>query len=370
MFGSLELGGAERQGLLLGRYLKESQGCKVEVWGFNSPGKCSVLCEEAGIHWRIVPLPFSGNRLQGWWRYFQFIRLMRFVKPDVLLPYTTVPNVCCGLAWHIGGAQICIWNQRDEGIEGHRDSLERWAIRLTPFFIANSNSCAKFVTKNLRVDKNKVLVVPNGVTLAPAIDSRSVWRLRLGLTDSAICVGMIANLSNKKDHPTLIKAWSEVIANLSPAPGQLMLVLAGSHNGAAKGLIDLVTTLELLEYVTLLGPVIDVSGLIDALDIGAYSSVSEGLPNGVLECMAMGKAIVATRIPGISAALGDGYALLSQPGVTAEMAAHLITLINNPEMRKSIGQQNRERAAACFDSESMCKKMIEIIEDNLERYYV
>jgi glycosyltransferase involved in cell wall biosynthesis len=303
------------------------------------------------------------------WRLFKIAWCLRKAKANILLPYTLVPNTICGMLWRFSGARLCIWNQRDEGIEGHWEPFESWAIRLTPLFVANSNSCAEFVTQNLNVDKNKVSVVPNGVALAPPVDSRTVWRQRLGLTASAICVGMIANISDKKDHPTLLKAWSEVVAYLSPAPGQLLLVLAGSHKGNSKGLIDLVTSLNLSEYVTFLGPVMDVSGLLEAIDIGVYSSVSEGLPNGVLECMAMGKAIVATRIPGISAALGDDYTLLSQPGVPAEMAAYLINLINNSEMRQRIGQQNLERAIACFDSESMCKKMIKIIEDNLERCY-
>lgn len=370
ILGCLEVGGAEQQAMLLARWLKMECCANVEVWGVSHGGRLTSSCEDLGVSWRIIGNPLTDNFITTMWRFLKVALSLRKAKANILLPYTLVPNTICGMLWRFSGVRLCIWNQRDEGIEGHREPFESWAIRLTPLFVANSNSSADFVIQNLHVDKYKVLVVPNGVALAPPVASRSDWRQRLGLTDSAICIGMIANISDKKDHSTLLKAWSEVVANLSPAPGQLLLVLAGSYNGNAKGLIDLVSTLNLSEYVTFLGPVMDVSGLLEAFDIGAYSSVSEGLPNGVLECMAMGKAIVATRIPGICAALGDGYALLSQPGVPAEMAAHLITLINNPEMRKSIGQQNRERAAACFDRESMCKKMVKIIEDNLERYYV
>lgn len=365
MLGCLEVGGAEQQALLLARWLKDECGANVEIWGISHGGRLTARCDETGIPWQVIGNPLADGLITTVRRLLGVAWRLRLAKVDVILPYTLVPNVIAGIIWRLTGAKICIWNQRDEGTEGHREPYERWAVRLTPLFLANSTTGADYLIRNLQVDKKKVSVVHNGIALEQPAESRSVWRQRLGLADSAVCVAMISNLSDKKDHATLINAWRVVVDTLSPIPGQLKLVLAGRHDGAAKGLIDQVTVLNLAEHVSFLGPVRDVAGLLQAVDVGTYSSVTEGLPNGVLECMATGKAMVATNIPGIREALGDGYTLLSRPGDPAEMAAHLITLINNPGIRQSIGRQNRERAVACFDTRSMCQKMTSILVGHL-----
>ena len=85
---SLEMGGAERQALSLGRYLLHEQGARVQVWGFCNPGRAVELCEEYGIPWRIVPVKIRWNSpmrlLQS---ALQLGRLLRKERPDILLPY-------------------------------------------------------------------------------------------------------------------------------------------------------------------------------------------------------------------------------------------------------------------------------------------
>jgi len=162
---NLELGGAERQALILAHHLVQHEKAKVEVWGFNKTGPVAQICDQLGLPWRIVPFPlksgsFARKKLpqerkgakknqqnqqedfgdsisppsgfRG--RFFAPLRLggrllapslvglvrlalsLRRARPDVLLPYTFVPNVVCGLIWKWTGARACVWNQRDEGV--------------------------------------------------------------------------------------------------------------------------------------------------------------------------------------------------------------------------------------------------------------
>lgn len=61
VLGNLELGGAERQALILARHLAQRE--KVEVWGFNKSGPVADICEEHGIRWRVEPV--NPQRLQS-----------------------------------------------------------------------------------------------------------------------------------------------------------------------------------------------------------------------------------------------------------------------------------------------------------------
>ena len=355
--------------MLFARWLKKERGADVEIWGVAHGGKLTARCEESGIPWRVIGNPFVGGFVKTLWHLLKIAWCLRKARVDVILPYTLVPNVIAGFVWRLTGASLSVWNQRDEGTEGHREPFEHWAVRLTPLFLANSIAGADYVIHTLLADKNKVSVVHNGIALDSPTEDRLVWRQRLKLSDTAVCVAMVANLSTKKDHATLINAWKHLVESLSPLLGELKLVLAGRFDDAAQELIELVKSFCLEEYVVLCGPVHDVAGFLQAVDIGVYSSTSEGLPNGVIECMVTGKAIAATNIPGIREALGDDYTFLSKPGDHEGMAAHLMTLIHNHELRRKVGWQNRERALACFDTETMCRKMAGILDANLAVNY-
>ena len=362
VFGSLELGGAERQGLQFGRYLKESQGCHVEVWGFNSPGRSTEICKEAGIAWKIVPLPFSGNLLQGWWRYIEFVQHLRRLKPDVLLPYTTVPNLCCALARRWSGAKLCIWNQRDEGLERMKPSRERKAIRRASYFIANATVGAEYLKNQHGVSNDRIRVIRNGIELPGITRDRSIWRNKLGLQGNDFLVCMLANFTPFKDHQTLIKAWPYVVRKLKEQGRSAKLILAGHESTTFRAMQDLTLTMGVEDSVIFPGPVRDVHQLLQSADLVAFSSVLEGCPNGVLEGMAAGLPVVATDIPGIREAVGDAGIQYLVPPRDEQKLAEVITLFAlDPVLRNAVGHENRKRIAEHFSVQRMQNEMTELI---------
>ncbi|HEX2271924.1 MAG TPA: hypothetical protein VHH35_20440, partial [Pyrinomonadaceae bacterium] len=54
---NLELGGAERQALILAKHLVERERATVEVWGFNKSGTAAQICEHLGLKWCVVSFP-------------------------------------------------------------------------------------------------------------------------------------------------------------------------------------------------------------------------------------------------------------------------------------------------------------------------
>src|SRR5216684_8228660 len=128
VLGSLELGGAEHQAVILARYLSEQERAIVEVWGFNHAGPISLMCQQHGLAWRVLPYPFVANHGARLVSLAKLAWILRRARPDILLSYTLIPNIACGLVWRWTGAQVCVWNQRDEGIASFGSTLERRSI--------------------------------------------------------------------------------------------------------------------------------------------------------------------------------------------------------------------------------------------------
>jgi glycosyltransferase involved in cell wall biosynthesis len=344
VLGTLELGGAERQALILARYLREQEQADVEVWGFNRAGPVADICEQHGINWRVVP---DSDQLK-------FARLLGQARPDILLPYTLIPNVICGLVWQETGARLCVWNQRDEGIFAVDPALQLHAAQQTPLFISNSQAGARYLIEKLNVDAAKVHVIPNGIEVGqPRLDRRS-WRERLEIDETGFVACMVANLHANKDHATLLKAWR----NLVDRERDAVLVLAGRHYGAYESLVELTNELGIAGNVRFAGQVSDVAGLLGATDLGVFSSRSEGCPNGVLECMAAGLAIVGTDIESIRE---TGIQFVAPPADPERFAEMILKLAGDPRLRATAGAANQSRIKERYNAQRMCEDTVALL---------
>jgi glycosyltransferase involved in cell wall biosynthesis len=359
VLGNLELGGAERQALILAKHLKERENADVEIWGFNQSGTVATLCEQIGVRSRVVPCTFNGDSTSRITSLLRVAWWLRKARPEVLLPYTLVPNVVCGLVWKWTGARVCIWNQRDEGLPGSLTGWENSAVRETSKFIANSRGGAQFLIEQLQADPARVSVVQNGIEATlPKLDRRE-WRERLGIDDTVFVACMIANLHANKDHETLLRAWRLVIAVFEREGRKALLVLAGRPYAAHESLVALTKELEIEQAVCFTGQVDDVAGLLQASDIGVFSSRSEGCPNGLLECMAAGLAVAATDIPGIREVMGQsGVEFLAPIGDAPTLSHVILKLARDPALRAERGWENKKRISENYTAHRMCEEML------------
>jgi len=365
VFETLNLGGAERQGLLLARHLKVNGGA-VSVLALTSSGPAIELCERYGLPWQVIGAD-EGTGLRDWLSCLRLIRALRQIRPDLIMSYTTPPNVLCGRIWRWTGARACIWNQRDEGrhlLSANR--VQARAIRRVSRVISNSRHAADFLSQTFGLERSAIRVVQNGVELAPPQRSRDAWRQELGLRDGDLAVCMPANLHPHKDHRTLIQAWRQVVNAIDASDKKAILVLAGAFVSTAEMLQALATELGLKDRVRFLGQVRDMPGLLQAMDLGVFSSKHEGVPNGVLECMAAGLAVAATDIHGIREALGEAnQPWLSPPDNADGLASRVLALLNDPGLRQSVGAHNRQRAQTEFSPERMTRDMVALMREVL-----
>jgi len=360
LFGNLELGGAERQGLFLARYLKDECKADVHVWGLDrKPGRLSELCEEHGIPWRGID--FHWGLRKRWFRFVPCVRELKRQRPDILISYTCVPNLVAALGWKHAGAGLCVWNQADEGLLLNRGLLHRFAVKRPHCYISNSSGGRDFLVGTYGLQAEKIAVVRNGIPAPAPLQGRSAWRDRLGVGDDAFVACMVANISPYKDHATLVRAWGEVVERIGSGCSPLLL-LAGRFDGREDALRGLAAELGVSDSIRFLGKVADVDGLLSATDLFVYSSLSEGIPNAVLEAMTAGLPVSATAIPGIREAVGpDGTDFLAPPGDPTALARSMLRFLRDADLRREIGARLRRRAETEFAVDRMCRESAAIM---------
>lgn len=374
ILGPLEIGGAERQALMLASGLRDTFGAHVEVWGtMGAPGRAAAHCDEHDVPWRIVPMGIRGlerNLRRAWQsirRLFRFAKALRESRPDVVVSYMTMPNINAAFAWRYARARMCVWGQRDDGSTSSGWWVERLAARLAPVFIANSEHGAEFLASGLGVRRDRIEVIANGVRLHEAQVSRAMWRERLVVDDEAIVAVMLGNLHEGKDHPTLLRAWRKVVAELARENRTAVLALAGRFDSQHGALQRLAAELGIGDSVRFLGEVTDVAGLLAASDIGILSTYGEGLPNSVLEYMSASLPVVASDCPGVREAVGStGAEMLSNVGDAEEMAGHILELARNEAERRVVGQRMKDRVDREFGPEQMIARTASVVARRLE----
>ena len=158
---------------------------------------------------------------------------------------------------------------------------------------------------------------------------RDEARRRLGIATGRLVVGAVGRLSPEKGFDVLIRAADRLIA--SGVDLDVLIAGEGDDEGRLRALID---DLGLAGRVRLLGFQADPRPLYEALDAFALSSLREGLPNVLLEAMAMGVPAVATRIAGVPRLIRDKEdGLLVSPGSVDEMTAALGRILGDVPLR-------------------------------------
>jgi glycosyltransferase involved in cell wall biosynthesis len=172
---------------------------------------------------------------------------------------------------------------------------------------------------------------------------------------------MVAKLTKYKDHETLLRAFAALRTN--DADNRMHLLLVGRHGDTALPLKALAFDLGLSGHLHLVGDLESVSDCYAATDLAVHSSVKEGCPNVVLEAMAHGLPVCGTDISGIRQALGNeaGAELYAPPGDVDALSRIMRQLIEDGELRKSLGQRNRQRLRDYFSPEQLTRNVLLLI---------
>ena len=198
----------------------------------------------------------------------------------------------------------------------------------------------------LGVQKSRCTLIENAIGIQSDVQIRSTdeARRQLGLDIDRPLVCAVGRLSPEKGFDTLIQAM-----HLLRKDG-LDVNLAIAGDGDQRSLLEsLIDKLDLGKHVQLLGYCSNTDDLYRASDVFALSSHREGLPNVVLEAMAMNVPVVATAVAGVPSVIDHGEnGLIVTPGDAAALAEGLASVLTSTELGKRLADAARRTVEERF----------------------
>jgi L-malate glycosyltransferase len=299
-------------------------------------------------------------------RQLQFARYLRRHRTQILHTYGWYTNVFGIPAAKLAGVPVIIASIRDTG--AHQTAMQlkvqRGVCRLADCVLANSDAVREWLLAS-GYHPSRVRVIRNGI-VQHKLDRCAVpssFRRELGIPLTAPLVGTVCRLNPVKSVQDLLVAASKV---LQYHPETRFVVIG---DGEARGaLSSLATHLGIADHVVFAGFRTDVMQILPQLTVSVLTSLTEGFSNSILESMAAGVPVVATRVGGNSEIVVDGVTGWLVPVRDPDALSDAINgLLGNPELACSMGSSGRRRISSLFSIENTVRQTEQLYEDLLEQ---
>jgi glycosyltransferase involved in cell wall biosynthesis len=295
----------------------------------------------------------------GLWRCWLLLKhnkinIVETFTPDsnlLGLPVAWLAGVPVRIATHHGKLEkTYLWRQR----------FHTWLINrgIASVMVAVSGQALQAALET-GIQNRRVITIPNGVAL-PSATNRDKKEIRqaLGISIKKNFLISVGRLTTQKAHAVLVQAMTIVVRQYP----DVVLCIAGD-GPLRRELEEQISSLNLNEYVKLLGERDDVADLLAAADIFVLPSRSEGLPIALLEAMAAGLAVIASRIGGIEEVISDGIGGLLVPvDDYVELAYTISRLVSDPPIRLNLGKSARQVVEKSYTLDQMCEEYLKMMK--------
>ena len=242
-------------------------------------------------------------------------------------------------------------------------TVHRWVNQKTDYFITISNAAQQEMLERCDAQADKISVIPNGITmpdLSILTSPNNICKeFNIGVDVSLIvCVG---RLELEKDIASLIAAMSNVVVKHP----KVVCIIAG-EGSKKEELRKQIEQAKLKEVVRLVGFRADAISLIYSSDIFVLPSLAESFGLVILEAMALGKPVVATRVGGPSEIVVDGETgLLAPPFNPEALAEAMLDLLKDPQKRERMGRKGQERFLEKYTAGRMAEATLDVYKQLL-----
>ncbi len=288
-------------------------------------------------------------------------RLCRAVKPDIIHTWDSMTSIYALPICRLMGIKLVNGMIRDAPPRLTLRNRHYLRGKITfPFsdaIVSNSHAGLRCY----RSPPRKSVCIYNGFDFARthSLQEKATIRKRFSIETGSV-VGMVASFSHRKDYETFFEA-ARIVLERSRDVTFLAV-------GDGPGLPAYRSSLE-SDYpnrIKFLGRQEDVESIVNIFDVGVLASYDEAISNAIVEYMALGKPVVATRCDGTYELVDDGKSgFMVQARHPSEMALFISKLLEDKTLAFKMGAAGRERIRSEFSFERMVNHFFQLYKDIL-----
>lgn len=293
-------------------------------------------------------------------------RLIRRINPDIV--HTRNWSAIDGVigAKLAGIVHIIHGEHGREATDPTGANMRRLRIRkllhpLVSRFVTVSADLKQWLIYDVGVPEGKVVQIINGVDtdrFCPPQD-KAAAKMKAALPPDSFVIGSVGRLDPVKDYTTLILAFKSVLTGqtgLTGLIGKTVLMIIGSGAEEAN-LRQLTHDIGIMDRVYFMGEREDIPQLMQSMDVFILPSIAEGISNTILEAMACGLPIVASRVGGNLELIEDGKTgFLFSNGDYKELSDKLGIYFSNSKVLSEHSVSSRKKAEHKFSLLRMIEK--------------
>lgn len=313
----------------------------------------------------------QGHDFGVYWRAW---RMMRRLRPAIVHTRNfpalefLVLAACAGTARRIHGE-----HGRDVyDLEGANRKYNLFRRIVNPFvhrYIAVSANLADWLALTIGIPRSEIHQIYNGVDTERFKPSRPAHRF-IGpkgfVEPGAFVIGTVGRMQTVKDQLTLVRAFVKLLDLDASSRDRIRLVMVG--DGPLKKQAEvLLREAGAEELAWLPGEQNDVPRLMQSMDLFVLPSLAEGISNTILEAMACGLPVVATRVGGNPELVDDGNTGMLVPQADPDAMAQAIRrYLNDEALLKVHGEAGRKRVLAQFSKDKMVAEYMAVYDSLLD----
>ncbi len=360
----LDIGGAEKVLLSFIRKLNRDK-YNVIVAYMKGEGKLTEDFRNAGI--RVFDLKMK-NRMN----IRAIARLYRLLKREeitILHTHLIQADVCGFLAGKMAGVPVIISTKHNPDKFRKRFSICVWLDGIfsnhSDRVIAVSYAVKDFLIRWEKIHKHKFTVIHNGIDLEEFnIDADIPEKKKeLGINLSSQVVGSVGRFDEQKGYMFFLEAIPKILESVP----DVKFIFVGDGPLQSK-LEKLSRKLKVNRNVIFTGIRRDIPEILSVMDIFVLPSIFEGFGIVLLEAMAMGRPVIASRVGGIPEIVAHGLTgVIVEPANPSGITSSVVKLLKNPMEAKRIGDAGRREVEKRFTAGAMARKIENVYDEILSK---
>jgi sugar transferase (PEP-CTERM/EpsH1 system associated) len=311
----------------------------------------------------------------GVWLYPRLFRLFRDLAPEIVHTRNLAALEATVPAW-LAGVPVRVHGEHGRDVtdlDGSSRTYQRVRRLYRPFvshYVALSRDLADYLRKPIGIAPERIAQIYNGVDttqFAPATEARLPIAGCPFTARDFWFVGTVGRMQEVKDQVTLAEAFVRAVQR-HPSGKRLRLVMVG--DGPLRKRVDgVLAAAGLRELAWLPGERSDVPDILRGLDCFVLPSLAEGVSNTILEAMATGLPVVATRVGGNPELVDDGVTGQLVPSADSEaMATAILGYFDDPATARRHARAARQATVQRFSLDRMIRDYLSLYDRLLRRH--